>query len=302
MATERLGFIGLGVMGTPMAGHLAKAGYRVAAFDRDPARVASLAASSANVAAAASPKEVAAASDIVITMLPSGKEVSDVALGGYGIVHGLKPGGLLLDSSSSDPRDTRATAAKLAERGIAMVDAPVSGAEAGAKSARLVFMVGGEAPDVARVRPLLHILGKTHFHLGPVGSGHVMKAINNLVTAVTLMATAEGLLAGVKHGLDPATMNDVLDASTGQSWVGQTQFRQRIFNRRFDDAFTLALMMKDIDIARGVMADGKLDAPLSAKARELWSAIAAAQSEGASLSEVVRAMEAKAGVELRAGS
>ena len=187
MATERLGFIGLGVMGTPMAGHLAKAGYRVTAFDCDPARVASLAASSATVAAALSPKDVAAASDIVITMLPSGKEVNDVALGGYGIVHGLKPGGLLLDTSSSDPRDTRATAAKLAERGIAMVDAPVSGAEAGAKSAQLVFMVGGEARDVARVRPLLDILGKTHFHLGPTGSGHVMKAINNLVTAVTLM-------------------------------------------------------------------------------------------------------------------
>ncbi|HEY5210280.1 MAG TPA: NAD(P)-dependent oxidoreductase [Stellaceae bacterium] len=298
MPGERIGFIGLGVMGAPLAGHLAKAGYQVTVYDLDPVAAARIAAPYNNVAVAASPKAVGAASDIVITMLPSGREVSAVALGAEGVVQGLKPGGLLLDTSSAEPWHTKAVAARLALAGIAMVDAPVSGAEAGAKAAELVFMVGGAEADIARVRPILEILGKQIFHLGPVGSGHVMKAINNLITAVTLMATTEGLIAGTKLGLDPTIMNDVLDASTGGSWVGRTQFRQRIFNRAFDDQFKLALMMKDINIAGRLAEDAALDLPLSRMAQELWAVIQAGLPADASLSELVRTMEQRSGVEL----
>ena len=300
MMKERVGFIGLGVMGTPMARHLAKAGYALTVFDRDLGRASALAAGEAGIAVAASPRAVGAASDLVITMLPSGREVREVAIGDGGLMAGMAAGGLLLDTSSAEPSDTRWVAARLAEAGIALVDAPVSGAEAGAKAAELVFMVGGAARDVARVRPVLEVLGKRRFHLGPVGSGHVMKAINNLVTAVTLMATTEGLIAGVSSGLDPMMMNDVLDESTGGSWVGRTQFRRHVFNGRYDDAFRLALMMKDITIARQIGDAAGLDLPLSAAARHLWAAIQAEQPADASLSELVRAMEQRTGVTLRA--
>src|SRR6185312_126702 len=299
MAGERLGFIGLGVMGTPMAGHLARAGHTLTLFDLNEATARKLAAPFNNVSVARSPLEVGAASDVVLTMLPSGKEVRDVALGDDGLLHGLKPGGLLLDTSSSEPWFTREVASRLGESGIAMVDAPVSGAEAGAKAADLVFMIGGDPADVARVAPILSLLGKRHFHLGPVGSGHVMKSINNLVTAVTLLATTEGLLAGTKLGLDPAAMNDVLDVSTGGSWVGNTQFRRHIFSRRYDDQFKAALMMKDINIALRVFDDAAFEGPVSAAARRVWSAIQQDLPADSSLSEIVRAVETESGVALR---
>ena len=299
MPNERLGFIGLGVMGTPMAGHLAKAGYRLTVFDLNPEASRRVAAPYNNVAVAQSPREVGAASDIVITMLPSGREVGDVALGDDGLIHGLRAGGLVLDTSSAAPWETKETAVRLAKSGVAMVDAPVSGAEPGAKAAELVFMVGGEARDVARVRPLFGVLGKQYFHLGPVGSGHVMKAINNFISAVTLMATTEGLIAGTKSGLDPVAMNDVIDVCTAGSWISRTQFRQRIFNGRYDDAFKLALMMKDMNIASCIVADAGLDLPLSAEAHRLWTDIQSAQPADASLSELVSALETRSGVALK---
>lgn len=299
MPGERLGFIGLGVMGTPMAGHLAKAGYTLTVYDLNADAARTLAAPYNNVAVANSPKAVGAASDIVMTMLPSGREVREVAIGDDGLLHGMKRGGLLLDTSSAEPWHTREVAARLAEIGVGMVDAPVSGAEPGAKAAELVFMVGGDDKDVARVRPLFDVLGKQHFHLGPVGSGHVMKAINNFISAITLMATTEGLIAGTKSGLDPVAMNDVIDAATAGSWISRTQFRQRIFNRRYDDAFKLALMMKDINIASRIVADAELDLPLSAAAQRLWAEIQAPQPADASLSELVRALETRTGVELK---
>lgn len=299
MPNERLGFIGLGVMGTPMAGHLAKAGYRLTVFDLNREASRRVAAPYNNVAVAQSPREVGAASDIVITMLPSGGEVGDVALGDDGLIHGLRAGGLVLDTSSAAPWETKETAVRLAKSGVAMVDAPVSGAEPGAKAAELVFMVGGEARDVARVRPLFDVLGKQYFHLGPVGSGHVMKAVNNFISAVTLMATTEGLIAGTKSGLDPVAMNDVIDVCTAGSWISRTQFRQRIFNGRYDDAFKLALMMKDMNIASRIMADAGLDLPLSAEAHRLWTDIQSGQPADASLSELVRALETRSGVPLK---
>ncbi len=140
-----------------------------------------------------------------------------------------------------------------------MVDAPVSGAEAGAKNAELVFMIGGDPAAVARVQPLFAVLGKSQFHLGPIGSGHAMKSINNLITAITFLATAEGLVIGRSYGLDPAVAVDVLNVSTGMSWISRTHIAQRILTRRFDDPFKLDLMVKDIDIALRIAADAGLD-------------------------------------------
>jgi 3-hydroxyisobutyrate dehydrogenase len=167
----------------------------------------------------------------------------------HGLIEGFGGGELLIDTSSSEPWFTLETAKALRNKNVAVVDAPVSGAEWGAKAAELVFMVGGSEASVARAKPLFDVMGKQMFHLGPVGSGHSMKSINNLITAMTLLATSEGLALGSKLGLDPNVMTDVLNVSTGMSWVSQTHIKQRITNRAFDDPFKLELMVKDIRIA-----------------------------------------------------
>jgi 3-hydroxyisobutyrate dehydrogenase len=294
----RIGFIGLGVMGLPMAGHIAKAGYALSAYDINQDSMARLKKAHPAVELASSPRGVATKSDIVITMLPSGREVREAALGENGVRNGLKPGGLLLDTSSSEPEFTQEISAGLAASNIAMVDAPVSGAEAGAIAAELVFMVGGEAQSVARVKPLLDVLGRKMFHLGPVASGHAMKSINNLITSVTFLATAEGLVIGKAFGLDPAVMNDVLNESTGMSWISRTHISQRILSRRFDDPFKLDLMVKDIRIALGLAAGLKLDLPLSSTTLRLWLQTQATIEKGSSVSELVRALEQRTGVQL----
>lgn len=299
MDTPRIGFIGLGVMGTPMAGHLARAGYPLTVLDVDGSKARALAAEHEGVRVAPSPKAVAEAADIVITMLPSGEFVREVALGGDGLIEGFAAGSVLLDTSSCEPWLTVETAAALAEAGVEMVDAPVSGAQAGALAAELVFMVGGAEGAVARVSPLLNVLGAQAFHLGPVGAGHAMKCINNLITAMTFMATAEGLTIGTRFGLDPDVMTDVLNVSTGMSWISRTHIKQRITNRAFDDPFKLALMAKDIGIALELAGREELSLPLSDRGRELWRAAAGAAGEGASISEMVRWLERTTGTEIR---
>jgi 3-hydroxyisobutyrate dehydrogenase len=301
MSKPNVGFVGLGVMGFPMAGHLAAAGYSVSVFDIDSAVLERVRAGMPRASIGATPGAVAAASDIVITMLPNGREVERVTFGTDGLATGFRRGALLLDTSSSEPWITRRTATRLSAMGVDMVDAPVSGAEAGAKHAELVFMVGGEPAAVARVQPLFALLGKSQFHLGPIGSGHAMKSINNLITAITFLATAEGLVIGSRYGLDPAVAVDVLNVSTGMSWISRTHIAQRILNRRFDDPFKLDLMVKDIDIALQIAADAGLDMRLARANQALWHEAQQNIPEGSSVSELVRAVEALSGVELRTG-
>jgi 3-hydroxyisobutyrate dehydrogenase len=299
---QLIGFVGLGVMGLPMAGHLAAAGYAVTALDLNAGALERLKAAHPSVRIANTPREVAAASDIVVTMLPNGAVVRDAVEGPDGLMAGFERGAMLLDTSSSEPWHTTRTAEGLAGVGVAMVDAPVSGAEAGAKAAELVFMVGGAPRDVERARPLLDVMGKKVFHLGPVGAGHAMKSINNLITAMTFLGTAEGLVIGKAFGLDPAVMTDVLNVSTGMSWITQTHIAQRVLSRRFDDAFKLDLMVKDIGIALKVAADQGLEMPFASKAGALWLDAQTQTPSGASVSELVRAVERRAGVELTSPS
>ena len=296
---RRIGFIGLGVMGTPMAGHLATAGYALTVFDIDGSKAERLKAAHPTVKVAGSPREVAAASEIVITMLPSGEYVRDVALGPRGLVEGFGSEAILVDTPSSEPAITVATAEALRERGIDMVDAPVSGAEWGARRAELVFMVGGHPASIARVRPLLDVMGKQVFHLGPIGAGHTMKSLNNLVTAMTLLATSEALALGTKLGLDPELMTDVLNLSTGMSWISQTHIKQRVTSRTFDDPFKLELMVKDLRIAMELAESAAVPMPFSAYGRELWQRAEAVAEPGASVSELVRWVERSTGVEIR---
>jgi 3-hydroxyisobutyrate dehydrogenase len=299
MNMPRIGFIGVGVMGAPMAGHLAKARYPLTIHDIDRTRADLLASEHEGVAVEESPRALAESSDIVITMLPSGSYVRDVVLGDSGIVCGLRKGGLLLDTSSSEPWLTIETAGVLAEHGIDMVDAPVSGAQMGAQSAQLVFMVGGEEAAVSRVRPILEVLGKKVFHLGPIGAGHSMKCINNLITAIAFMGTAEGLTIGKQFGLNPNVMIDVLNVSTGMSWISQTQFKQRITNRKFDDPFKLGLMVKDIGIALELAKSKNLPIPLSTRGQDLWREAESFSEKGCSISNMVRWVEHMTGTQIK---
>jgi 3-hydroxyisobutyrate dehydrogenase len=298
----RVGFIGLGIMGAPMAGHLADAGHLVAFYDIDAraaeAFAATIGAANASAAAMPSPAEVAKACDVVITMLPDGNVVREVALGADGLISGLAAGSLLIDTSSSQPWITSQTAAALADAGIATVDAPVSGAQWGAQAAELVFMVGGEVADVERARPLLDVMGRAVFHLGPLGSGHIMKSINNTITAMTLKATLEGLTLGVRAGLAPKVMNEVLNESTGGSWVTRNHIDRRILSGTFDDPFRLALMRKDIDIATELAAQFRLDLPLMSLGAASYRAADEEAGPGSSLSEIARWIERQTGVQI----
>ncbi len=302
MSKPRIGFIGIGVMGAPMAGHLAEAGYALAIHDINRANADALAAQYKGVVIAETPRATAEMSDIVITMLPSGAFVREVALGSSGVIAGLHTGGLLLDTSSSEPWLTVETAKALASAGIDMVDAPVSGAQIGAQSAQLVFMVGGGEEPVSRVMPLLQLMGKKVFHLGPIGAGHAMKCINNLITSITFMATAEGLVIGKRFGLDPNIMVDVLNVSTGMSWISQTHFKQRIINRKFDDPFKLELMIKDIGIAMELARLNGVSAPLSGLDRDLWKVAGLHSERGASISNMVRWVEHMTNTEITSNS
>ena len=303
MPSLNIGFIGLGVMGAPMASHLARAGHRLTLHDADPAVAGALARTLGGAARAAdTPAALAEGCDIVITMLPNGQVVQRVVQGERGLLQGLKRGALLLDTSSAEPWLTQATAATLAERGVAMVDAPVSGAQWGAQQAQLVFMVGGAAADVARVRPLLDVMGRSVHHVGALGAGHAMKCINNLITSITFSATMEGLVIGKRYGLDPAAMVEVLDQSTGGSWITQNHIRQRVLSRSFDDPFKLELMLKDMGIAMELGREAQLPLPLSGLGLQLWRAAALAAGPGASVSELARWVEQQAGTAVTPGT
>jgi 3-hydroxyisobutyrate dehydrogenase len=297
-----VGFVGLGVMGRPMASHLATAGYAMTLHDAAVGRAQDVAATLAGADVAATPAELAARSDIVVTMVPNGAVVQSLVAGEAGLLRGLRRGALLIDTSSSEPWLSEATGRMLEGAGVAMVDAPVSGAEWGAKAAELVFMCGGAAADIERARPLLDCMGKAVFHLGSLGAGHAMKCLNNLVTALNFLAVSEGLAIGKRYGLDPAAMVDVLDRSTGMSWISQTHIRQRVISRSFDDPFKLALMLKDIGIAMQLARSEDVPAPLSALGQELWRAAGKGAAPEASVSELARWVERMTGSEISAGA
>jgi 3-hydroxyisobutyrate dehydrogenase-like beta-hydroxyacid dehydrogenase len=285
MSKPRIGFVGIGVMGAPMSGNLSKAGYTLTICDINRDATEKVASEHERIQVAETPKAVAESSDIVITMLPSGTYVRDVALGESGLIEGFQEGALLLDTSSCEPWMTVETAKALSQKGVDMVDAPVSGARIGAETATLVFMVGGDKGPVSRV-------------LGPLGAGHTMKCINNIITAMTFMATTEGLTIGKQFNLDPEVMTDVLNVSTGMSWISQTQIKQRILSRKFDDAFKLDLMVKDIGIAMKLANEKELPLPFLALGHHLWKAAKHMAEEGSSISDMVHWIERMTGVEI----
>lgn len=274
----RIAFIGLGVMGAAMAGHLARAGHDVTGYDRDPD-------AGDGLARAANARDAVENADVVLTMLPNGEVVSEVI---RQIATSLKPGALFIDTSSAEPWLTQSSADLLAQHGVCMVDAPVSGAEWGAKAAELVFMVGGAPEDVEQARPVLNIMGRAVHHVGPIGAGHVMKAVNNVITAATVVATAEAMEVGRAWGLDAHAMVDVLDESTGGSWWSATRLRQDVLNGAFADGFKLALMQKDVRIACDLARQKGLEPDILARNLTLWSEADAALGPDRPVTEMAR--------------
>jgi 3-hydroxyisobutyrate dehydrogenase len=266
-----VGFVGLGNMGWPMAANLHSAGFSLVVRDADAARQARFAAEHPDALTADSPAAFAVA-DIVVTMLPNGGVVREALLG-WGIVPVLRGGALVVEMSSSDPSDTLLLAAGLAPHDIRVVDAPVSGGVPRAVTGELSLMVGGEDADVDRAQPVLRVLGDParQFRTGALGTGHAMKALNNVIGAATYCATAEALVVGRRFGLDPQTMIAIINASTGRSFVSELVFGPEVLTGRYGTGFALGLMAKDVHIARSVAAAAEADAPAIALADERWA-------------------------------
>jgi 3-hydroxyisobutyrate dehydrogenase len=279
MSKLTIGFVGLGNMGWPMAANLHAAGFALIVRDADADKQARFAAEhpaaehpAAVAAVAAADPGAFAGADIVVTMLPDGAIVADALLR-WGIGAVLQPGALVIEMSSSDPADTLALAAGLQPYGVGVVDAPVSGGVPRAVTGELALMVGGDDADVARLQPVLRVLGDParQFRTGALGTGHAMKALNNVIGAATYCATAEALVAGTRFGLDPKTMIDIINASTGRSFTSATVFDANVVNGAYATGFALGLMAKDVRIAQSVIAAAAADAPLLALTDERWA-------------------------------
>ncbi len=265
----RIGLIGLGAMGHPMAGCIAKAGHRLTVHDVDAQRTDAV-AEELSATGAPSPAALARDSDIVITMLPNSAIVGNVLEGSEGVFAGMARGGLVIEMSSGVPDMTRGFAAAAEEKGLALIDAPVSGGVARARTGELAIMLGGDDEPAARAEPVLACMGATR-RTGAVGSGHAMKALNNMVSAGGFLIGIEALLIGSRYGLDPARMVDVLNASTGMNNSTKKKFRQYVLSRTFDAGFGLDLMVKDLGIAMGIAQSTETAAPLAGLCREIWS-------------------------------
>lgn len=285
----RVALIGTGAMGAPMAKHLARACERLTLYDlrRD---IAEAAAAEAGAQVADSLAQAGAA-DVVVTMLPDADAVREALFGessADALIAGLRPGAIVVDMSSSAPPETRATGARLAERGAVMLDAPVSGGVPRAKTGELTIMLGGDdAAAMDRAGPLLESMGAVH-RTGPLGSGHAAKALNNYVSAAGLAAACEALIIGRAFGLDPAVLTDVLNVSTGRNNATERKLHQFILSESFDSGFALALMAKDLRIAASLAEALGLDPPGAHRMAAEWSDAERALDPGADHTEIFR--------------
>lgn len=294
----KLGFAGLGAIGSPMAERCAATG-GLAVWNRTMARAVAFGAVHPGVRVAATPRELAAGMDAVITCLPTSAEVAALLDGPDGLLAGLRRGALLVDCTSGDPATSREIAARLAELGIGFVDAPVSGGPPLAARGALTVMCGGSATDVARAEAVVAPFAAKVVHLGPVGAGHAMKAVNNALLAVHLLALSEGMVTLAKAGIDPRAALDVLNASSGRSIVSEVLVPERVLTGLWPRLFRLALLEKDIGIAADLARSLGVAAPVLGEVREEYRALRARLGEEADYLDPFRSAEAAAGVLLR---
>jgi 3-hydroxyisobutyrate dehydrogenase len=263
-------------MGKPMAANLARAGFAVQSFDRN------------GTGNRGSAREAARGADVLITMLPDGDAVRDAVLEA---LPALREGAVVVDMSSSDPAATRALAPALRSRRIDLVDAPVSGAIAKAKDATLAIMVGGESEALEKVRPILQAMGSDVFHVGPLGAGHAVKALNNYLGAAGTLAGFEALRIARAFGLEPRPMLEAINASTGRNSTTERKIPQQVLTGAFASGFKLALMAKDVGIAARLAGDLGVAAPYLEKTLQLWRAAQKALPAAADHTEIFRFLE-----------
>lgn len=267
----KVGFIGLGLMGRLMSANLVRGGFSIQSFDLN------------GQGNRRSAREAANGADVLITMVPDGKAVRKAVMAA---LPGLKKGAIVIDMSSSDPATTRELGAMLRRKGIHMLDSPVSGAKAKAADGTLALMVGGDAALLRKVRSLLSTMGSEIFHTGGLGSGHATKALNNYLGAAGTVAGMEALLVGQKFGLNPKTLIDVINASTGKNSTTERKIPQQVFTKAFASGFALSLMTKDVGIAEGLSRSLKMQSPYLKQTLKIWRAALNQLPAGADHTEI----------------
>jgi 3-hydroxyisobutyrate dehydrogenase-like beta-hydroxyacid dehydrogenase len=296
---EQLGFVGLGNMGGPMASRLIDAGHRLSVYDIRAEAMGPLVARGA--ARMASTRAVADASDIVFFSLPEPKDVQGEALGEGGMVAG-KRAKTFVDLSTTGPRTTALVVAGLAEKGIAIVDAPVSGGVAGAKKGTLAVMASGSGKLVAELRPILDVFGKV-FHVGErPGMGQAMKLCNNILSATSMAVTAEAMVMGVKAGLDPKLMLEIINSGTGRNTATENKFPNEVITRRFTQGFYTGLMYKDVRLCLEEAEALQVPMWVGGAVRMMWQLANSELGSQSDFTEIVKLIEEWAGVEVKAGN
>lgn len=289
-----IGFIGLGIMGRPMAGHLKAAGHHlVVTQHRSPVPAELL----DGAIVCTTPREVAEKSDVVILMVPDTPDVERVLFGADGVSEGLRAGSLVIDMSSIDPIATRQFAEKISAAGCGYLDAPVSGGEVGAKNASLTIMCGGDQSAFEKARPLLELMGKNITHVGGVGDGQVAKVANQIIVALNIEAVSEALVFAAKAGADPAKVRQALLGGFASSRVLEVH-AERMINRTFDPGFRIELHQKDLNLALGSARALGMALPNTASTQQLFSACVARGGGSWDHSALVRAIEALAECEV----
>jgi 3-hydroxyisobutyrate dehydrogenase len=295
----KIAFLGLGDIGKPMAHHIAKSKHELTVWNRSADKAAEFVSEHRGVIHAPTPAEAVKEADVVITCLPSSVEVEELLHRPDGMLASLRSGSILLDCTSGDPAASRDIAAELAPRKVEFVDAPVSGGTIAAVEARLTVMCGGTPEAFARVKPVIEIFGKKIVYCGPVGAGHTVKAVNQALLAVHILATAEALVAAAKAGVNPAVALEVINASSGRSNSSENLIPSRALTREFPRTFRLALLDKDVDIAARLARDVGLDAPLIELAARLTHEAHQLLGEEVDHVEAVRLVEKHGGAEIR---
>jgi len=290
---DKVGFIGLGVMGEPMARNLIDAGYSLLVHSRSPEPVQALAEAGAETAS--SPREVAEGADVVITMLPDSPAVETVVLGEDGVLTGASEGDLLIDMSTIHPTVSIAIAEAAGEKGVAALDAPVSGGDVGAQKGELSIMVGGEEEAFERARPIFEVLGKTIVRVGDAGAGQVVKACNQVVVAITIAAVSEALVLGEKAGVDPELILDVLGGGLAQNKVMEMR-RSNFLEHDFTPGFRIDLHHKDLDIALGSGDEFGVPLPVTGLVQQQMRALRAKGHGGDDHSGLIQLVEEMANV------
>jgi 3-hydroxyisobutyrate dehydrogenase len=293
----RISFLGLGAIGRPMAARVAKL-HQLTVWNRTAERARTFAADH-GARAATTPREAATGAEVVITCLPTSRDVEGLLDGADGLEAGLAPGTLFLDCTSGDAATTRRIAARLAKRGVSFADAPVSGGTNGAEAGTLTVMVGGDPATFERAMPVLRAFGKRIVHMGPLGTGDAMKAVNNTLLGVNILALGESLTALVKAGVNARIAVETLNASSGRSFVSEALVPDRVLTGAWPKTFRLALLDKDVGICLAQLAELGLDAPLLDRARELLHEARTALGEDADYLEPIRLQERRTGTEIR---